>query len=894
MSKYLRRLYVVGLVLLAIPLLVAPWPGLFHTVLADDDGGSGLVVRPGSLTFTATAGGSAPSPQSVSVSSNSGASVSFKVSSSAAWLTASPTSGTTPATLKVSVNPAGLAAGTYTGYLRLSIPNTEGGTYVSVTLTVATASPTLSATPNTLSFTYQQGGSVPSSQSVAVRSSTGLAVGFTDSVSSGATWLKASPASGTTPSNLAVSVSPSGLAAGTYSGTIALSSSIGSVTLRVSLTISAAPSITVTPTSLAFGFQQGGTTPPAQNLSVSSTSAVSFTATARTSSGGSWVTVTPTSGTTPATLAVSVNPGTLSVGSYSGSIAISSSLGSVTVPVTLTITTSTGSSGSHVLVAWSELGMHCMDGQDYSVLAVLPPYNTIYAKLYTTGSTPSEVTSGVTLTYTALKDASGSINTTSAGSSLSPYKTTPNTPQKTNFWNFVRALLLLSPNPDVGVRNYPVQSLTPQPMTYGSMLLDSSLNLWKAEGIPTVPYDDSLAVNSYPMAQITAKDSSGNLLATATVVLNVSNEMSCANCHAPNTNSAAMPSGGWINVSQYTANQNMRLNILKKHDDLNPIPASVLAAVQAKGYTTYQSSLYQTALNGGALNNPVLCAACHSDNALNAVGYSSGVAGVNPLTADMHTRHASVTMPGSTTTLDNMTNPTNPGCYQCHPGPTVKCQRGAMTGVIPGSTAVTCYGCHGNLSRLGASTRQGWLDEPNCQMCHQNGTTYTTAFTTTDIGPNGTQRTSTDATFATNSNAPSTGFALYRFSTGHGSVECSACHGAQHAEYPTSQPNDQVYSVNLQGYAGRVTECSACHGTSFATSANGGPHGMHTAGSAWVSAHPDYVDKNGSSSCTYCHGSDYRGTSRSMILTSKTLAGHTFPAYHEMNCYDCHNGPSGD
>ena len=200
--------------------------------------------------------------------------------------------------------------------------------------------------------------------------------------------------------------------------------------------------------------------------------------------------------------------------------------------------------------------MHCMDGQDYSVLSVLPPYNTIFAKLYTTGTTPTEVTSGVNITYTAFKDASGSINTTSAGtalSSLPPGSTTPSTPNKTNFWSYVQALFLGLPGPDVGLHGYPVQSLTPAAMSYGgiNMVLDPSLMVWKAEGVPTVSYDDNLATKPYPMVQITAEDSSGKVLATATVVLAVSDEMSCANCHGPNTNPAAMPSGGWITA--YTA-----------------------------------------------------------------------------------------------------------------------------------------------------------------------------------------------------------------------------------------------------------------------------------------------------------------------------------------------------
>src|SRR5215469_10339873 len=43
------------------------------------------------------------------------------------------------------------------------------------------------------------------------------------------------------------------------------------------------------------------------------------------------------------------------------------------------------SSSSYVLTAWSELGMHCIDGKDYSIFAVLPPFNTIRATLIRRG-----------------------------------------------------------------------------------------------------------------------------------------------------------------------------------------------------------------------------------------------------------------------------------------------------------------------------------------------------------------------------------------------------------------------------------------------------------------------------------------------------------------------------
>src|SRR5450631_1489263 len=80
----------------------------------------------------------------------------------------------------------------------------------------------------------------------------------------------------------------------------------------------------------------------------------------------------------------------------------------------------TPASGAYALVAWSELGMHCIDGKDYSIFSVLPPYNIIHAQLLKKGEPPVQVTSGVTITYQATPDTTKSINTISS--------------TKTNFW----------------------------------------------------------------------------------------------------------------------------------------------------------------------------------------------------------------------------------------------------------------------------------------------------------------------------------------------------------------------------------------------------------------------------------------------------------------------------
>jgi hypothetical protein len=114
-----------------------------------------------------------------------------------------------------------------------------------------------------------------------------------------------------------------------------------------------------------------------------------------------------------------------------------------------------------------------------------------------------------------------------------------------------------------------------------------------------------------------------------------------------------------------------------------------------------------------------------------------------------------------------------------------------------GSMEMQCQSCHGNMSTVGTAfpARIGWFMEPNCQACHTGTATsnagqirYTSVFTDT----NGTVRVPADRTFATTANTPPTPFnlSLYRFSMGHGGLQCSACHGSTHAEFPSSHAND--------------------------------------------------------------------------------------------------------
>jgi hypothetical protein len=112
------------------------------TLTLDPPAPPALSVSPSSLSFTATAGGSNPAAKTLSVSNTGGGTLSFTASDAATWAAVSPTSGTAPADVSVSVNIAGLSAGTYTTDVTVSSAGATGSpATVPVTLTVQSASP---------------------------------------------------------------------------------------------------------------------------------------------------------------------------------------------------------------------------------------------------------------------------------------------------------------------------------------------------------------------------------------------------------------------------------------------------------------------------------------------------------------------------------------------------------------------------------------------------------------------------------------------------------------------------------------------------------------------------------------------------------------------------------
>lgn len=358
--------------------------------------------------------------------------------------------------------------------------------------------------------------------------------------------------------------------------------------------------------------------------------------------------------------------------------------------------------GEYVLLGWNDLGMHCYN-RSFQDLAVLPPYNTLWAQVIRRGPTPQIVTQGIRVQYAFPE------NTTSSN--------------KSDFWQYVN-LLFGTPLPDnVGLKGKGLADV-----------MDAQGDHFIAEGIPLTEFTDQAPTTPYPYqkAVLTAIDiASGATLASLTVVAPVSTEMHCEYCHAKGKE----PGGNQARTE---------LNILALHDE-------------EEGTNLLNS-------------RPVLCARCHSSNALGTPGAS----GVPNLSRAMHTKH-SEEVPS-----------TMEGCYDCHPGPATKCLRDVMSQTVPSSLdparTMNCIDCHGGLAQV-AQNPNPWLNEPRCDHCHV---------------PSGGKNYNQDQ-------------ALYRFSKGHGGVYCEGCHDSTHAIAASREENDAIKFYQLQGKTGTLDRCTTCH-----------------------------------------------------------------------------------
>jgi uncharacterized protein (TIGR03437 family) len=191
----------------------------------------------------------------------------------------------------------------------------------------------------------------PAPQPVVASVSSGFP--FTVSVSGGAAeWLQVTPnsgGSGTT--SLTLTPSVSSLGAGTYTGTVTLTENLppdlaalgpNTSSFTVTLNASAQPTLVNANGSTQFIINPGGSTPaPSVLMLTTNGTPAPFTASVVPVSGGNWLSVTPSSGTTPGPLTLTANPTGLASGIYSSNLVVQGPSNSLTVRVDLVIAPTT-------------------------------------------------------------------------------------------------------------------------------------------------------------------------------------------------------------------------------------------------------------------------------------------------------------------------------------------------------------------------------------------------------------------------------------------------------------------------------------------------------------------------------------------------------------------------
>jgi len=323
---------------------------------------------------------------------------------------------------------------------------------------------------------------------------------------------------------------------------------------------------------------------------------------------------------------------------------------------------------AHIVLAWSETGMHFLN-PTYDAGVLSPPYNTLIAQVIKRGDPPEIVTAGVTLEYRILGNSYSYGKATEDPDPVRDYA---------QFWDNALALFGVDLLPDTGL-NF-VDAGLHNGLT-GTMLLKG--DRFQVDGVPVVPINDAGTWDPYQVAEIIARDSSGAELARTTTVAQTSDEINCAKCHGQTIGDLEIDS------------------VLQVHDDSHE--------------TTFAED-----------GEPVLCAACHGSPALGQTG--AGSSG-KYLSYAVHFFHYDKEIacydchPGAVTKANRSTAHTGDDgdCTLCH-GSLTNLAATVAAGRVPWVTEAKCVDCHTFVAEVdtGAALYRDGVGHGglSCPACH--------------------------------------------------------------------------------------------------------------------------------------------------------------------------------
>jgi trimeric autotransporter adhesin len=303
-------------------------------------GSVNYAVSPAVIEASAQLGANASS-QTLSITVIGGTSVAPQYTATTAtggnWLALSaPVTYTfnTTSTVQVNFNTASLAAGFYTGTITAAgtgIQNSPVSIPVNLRVGTTTAGPTLAAAPASVGFNAALGQN-PAPVTLAINNTGQGTISpiITTATASGGGWLNVTtaPASAGTGGGLTATVTANitGLAAGMYTGAITVTdggATNSPLMIPVSLSLLApAPVLALSASTLSLAANTGAKSSGTINLTNTGVGALNFTAAASAVGGGTWLSVTPASGSAPATLNITADATALAIGIYTGNVQV--------------------------------------------------------------------------------------------------------------------------------------------------------------------------------------------------------------------------------------------------------------------------------------------------------------------------------------------------------------------------------------------------------------------------------------------------------------------------------------------------------------------------------------------------------------------------------------------
>jgi len=293
-----------------------------------------LDVSPDSLYFTAQENSANPAQKRFAVTETGGFAIAYTVTETSTRLTLNKAGGTTPDSVGVNVNIAGLAPGVYIDSVIVAsgaAGNSPVKEYIRTEITPAPKF--LDVNPDTLHFSAEQGGANPAAKNFIVTETGGYVIAYSLLENTG--WISLNTAGGNTPESVTVSIDLFGLNPGVYLDSVQVSSVSANNSpifeyVRLEVT---APVVLldVIPDSLEFAALEGGANPVDQSFAVIETGGeiIGYALAEVTP----WFSLNKTGGETPDSVIVSVDASGLAPGTYYGNITVSAE-GAINSPVT--------------------------------------------------------------------------------------------------------------------------------------------------------------------------------------------------------------------------------------------------------------------------------------------------------------------------------------------------------------------------------------------------------------------------------------------------------------------------------------------------------------------------------------------------------------------------------